>query len=226
MKRKIQIKIFILTIFFILTSLTLSHFSPEKEIKTIQTLPRKPQATLDIEVTKVKTESLSGNINSKKKTITVDFYQLKTDKQNKKIIDESQYNLFIFDNIENLPIFTSKNGKNKDLILRSISNKLYSYTINNTLRKAIDIKYDELPKILYLGVKNKNSGSIEKIYKIDKFKNTPHILENYHSSAEIIAPVKYTGGGGTNFTGAYLINSGGIYPVGVTTTSQIVFSQW
>ena len=230
MKKRVFSSIVLSALFFIIATLSLAHFSPEKEIKTIQTLPRKPHATLDIEVTKIKTESLVASIDSKKKTITVDFYQLKTGKQNRKIVDESQYELFVFDNIDSLPVFTSKSGKSRALALKNATPKLYSYTTNDHLGKAIDIKYDELPKNLYLGVKNKNTNSVEKVYKIDDLKITPYAANNRYQSIGIItSPVLYTGGGGSNFTGAYSLanNTGGAYPISITgSTSKLTYSQY
>ena len=155
MKKYMSVIFFI----FFITSIS-AHFSPEKEIKTIQTLPRKPHATLDIEVTKVKSQEIMGQIDEKSKVITVDFSEILNNQKNKMNIDRSQYEVYPIEDLGVLQ-FT----KNISLFNKIIQNKFQVTKIN----ASISINYENKPEKLYLGIFNKSTNNIDKIYKVNYF---------------------------------------------------------
>lgn len=68
---------------FLFFSLFTIVFSQE-EIMTVETLKRKKEATLDIEVTKIKSIPLLGIIDEENKKIIFDFKELKAEAKRKK----------------------------------------------------------------------------------------------------------------------------------------------
>ena len=72
---------FFVGLFFLITTVSSSHFSPKNEIKTIETIPRKSHSTLDIEITKIKSQYIPGILDKENKNITIDFSNIKNIKR-------------------------------------------------------------------------------------------------------------------------------------------------
>ena len=196
----------VIFIIFFITSIS-AHFSPEKEIKTIQTLPRKPQATLDIEVTKVKSQEITGEIDEKNKVITVDFNEILNSRKNKINIDRSQYEVYP---IEDLGILQF--AKNKSLFNKITQNK-FQVTKTDT---SININYENKPEKLYLGVFNKNTSDVEKVFKLNLEKNIlprASVAKTYTLTNPI-----FIRSGDINLNVQSIGGTQGIYKFGLTST--------
>lgn len=156
----------------------LSSFS-KNEVTTIEALPQREKANLDIEVLKIKTEKITGVIYENEKKIIFDFKDLKKTTEKKKIItDNSNYELFILENLDNAATYMKKNEKFKmnrifeqGVRLRNgekIKLKNISYSlIEQNKEKVLEVSYDLKPETFYLGVINNKTGMIEKIYKAE-----------------------------------------------------------
>lgn len=156
----------------------LSSFS-KNEVTTIEALPQREKANLDIEVLKIKTEKITGVIYENEKKIIFDFKDLKKTTEKKKIItDSSNYELFILENLDNAATYMKKNEKFKmnrifeqGVRLRNgekIKLKNISYSlIEQNKEKVLEVSYDLKPETFYLGVINNKTGMIEKIYKAE-----------------------------------------------------------
>ncbi|MBC2853647.1 hypothetical protein [Cetobacterium sp. 2G large] len=207
MNKKRKINIFILAIFFIISSIISAHFSPEKEIKTIQTLPRKPQANLDIEVTKVKSQEITGQIDEKSKVITVDFSELLNSRKNKMNIDKSQYEIYPIENLENLQYPKSK------FMRSNLNQNKFQVTKSDT---SININYEEKPEKLYLAVFNQNTSNVEKVFKLNLEK---YILPRVSigKTYTLTNPI-FIRSGNTSVNVEGISNTQGIYIFGLTAT--------
>lgn len=162
--------------FFICIFLT--SFS-KNEITTIEALPQREKANLDIEVLKIKTEKITGVIYENEKKIIFDFKDLKKAAEKKKIItDSNNYEIFILENLDNAATYMKKNEKFKmnkifeqGVKLRNgekIKLKNISYSlIEQNREKVLEVSYDLKPETFYLGVINNKTGMIEKIYKAE-----------------------------------------------------------
>ena len=173
-------KIITIIIFLLLSITILSNFSPNKEIKTIETLPRKPQgAVLDIEVIKVKTEEFKDVfIDRESKVIFVDFSNLQNKaKLRSNVADNSQYEVVLTDAIFSTGD-TQLNGKRS--VKASLPKILPYEVIKGEEGKAFKIKYETEPEYLYMTIKNKNTNNIEKIYKSSMKTATPYYIINDH----------------------------------------------
>lgn len=156
---KIKNKLILTFLFISFLNIRASHFSLDNEIKTIQTLPRKPQgATLDIEVTKVKTEKINGFFDEKNKKVVVDFSQKINQKTKDLKIDKNEFDIFIFDNPNDISFFSSTGRKDKRSALTLP--KLYNYKIDENNKNLLKIDYEKKPENLYLGFRNKNTKFI------------------------------------------------------------------
>lgn len=156
----------------------LSSFS-KNEVTTIEALPQREKANLDIEVLKIKTEKITGVIYENEKKIIFDFKDLKKTTEKKKIItDSSNYELFILENLDNAATYMKKNEKFKmnrifeqGVRLRNgekIKLKNISYSlIEQNKEKVLEVSYDLKPETFYLVVINNKTGMIEKIYKAE-----------------------------------------------------------
>lgn len=167
--------------FFICIFLT--SFS-KNEITTIEALPQREKANLDIEVLKIKTEKITGVIYENEKKIIFDFKDLKKAAEKKKIItDSNNYEIFILENLDNAATYMKKNEKFKmnkifeqGVKLRNgekIKLKNISYSlIEQNREKVLEVSYDLKPETFYLGVINNKTGLVEKIYKAEFIENT------------------------------------------------------
>lgn len=164
---KIKNKLILTFLFISFLNIRASHFSPDNEIKTIQTLPRKPQgATLDIEVTKVKTEKINASIDEKNKKIKIDFTDKKNENAKELISEEKQYDIFVFDNPNDISFFSTTGKKDKRSALKLP--KLYDYNVDKKNNNVISINYEEKPETLYVGVRDKSNNKVVKIYNTSK----------------------------------------------------------
>ncbi|MDX8336583.1 hypothetical protein [Candidatus Cetobacterium colombiensis] len=163
---KIKNKLILTFLFISFLNIRASHFSPDNEIKTIQTLPRKPQgATLDIEVTKVKTEKINASIDEKNKKIKIDFTDKKNENAKKLVAEEKQYDIFVFDNPNDISFFSTTGKKDKRSALKLP--KLYDYNVDEKNNNVISINYEEKPETLYVGVRDKSNNEVVKIYNTE-----------------------------------------------------------
>lgn len=166
--------------FFICIFLT--SFS-KNEITTIEALPQREKANLDIEVLKIKTEKITGVIYENEKKIIFDFKDLKKAAEKKKIItDSNNYEIFILENLDNAATYMKKNEKFKmnrvfeqGVKLRNgekIKLKNISYSlIEQNKEKVLEVSYDLKPETFYLGVLNDKNGMVEKIYRAEFIEN-------------------------------------------------------
>lgn len=176
---KIKNKLILTFLFISFLNIRASHFSPDNEIKTIQTLPRKPQgATLDIEVTKVKTEKINASIDEKNKKIKIDFTDKKNENAKELMSEEKQYDIFVFDNPNDISFFSTTGKKDKRSALKLP--KLYDYNVDEKNNNVISINYEEKPEILYIGVRDKSNNEVVKIYntEITPYENYQVIISN------------------------------------------------
>ncbi|MCX3066783.1 hypothetical protein OQE61_04670 [Cetobacterium somerae] len=173
--------------FFICIFLT--SFS-KNELTTIEALPQREKANLDIEVLKIKTEKITGVIYENENKIIFDFKDLKKAAEKKKITtDSNNYELFILENLDNAATYMKKNEKFKmnrifeqGAKLRNgekIKLKNISYSlIEQNREKVLEVSYDLKPETFYLGVINNKTGLVEKIYKAEFIENIKS--DNYH----------------------------------------------
>lgn len=174
--------------FFICIFLT--SFS-KNEVTTIEALPQREKANLDIEVLKIKTEKITGVIYENENKIIFDFKDLKKAAEKKKIVtDSNNYEIFILENLDNAATYMKKNEKFKmnrvfeqGVKLRNgekIKLKNISYSlIEQNREKVLEVSYDLKPETFYLGVINNKTGLVEKIYRAEFIENIK--LDNYHT---------------------------------------------
>lgn len=172
--------------FFICIFLT--SFS-KNEVTTIEALPQREKANLDIEVLKIKTEKITGIIYENEKKIIFDFKDLKKAAEKKKIItDSNNYEIFILENLDTAATYMKKNEKFKmnrvfeqGVKLRNgekIKLKNISYSlIEQNKEKVLEVSYDLKPETFYLGVINNKTGLVEKIYRAE-FTQSSLYLDN------------------------------------------------
>lgn len=162
--------------FFICIFLT--SFS-KNEVTTIEALPQREKANLDIEVLKIKTEKITGVIYENENKIIFDFKDLKKAAEKKRIVtDSNNYEIFILENLDNAATYMKKNEKFKmnrvfeqGAKLRNgekIKLKNISYgLIEQNREKVLEVSYDLKPETFYLGVINNKTGLVEKIYRAE-----------------------------------------------------------
>lgn len=162
---------------FLFFSLFAIVFSQE-EIMTVETLKRKKEATLDIEVTKIKSTPLQGTIDEENKKIIFDFKELKAEAKRKKIrIDENNYDIFLVEKLDKL--WENKNGTRKEIV--QSKNLAYKVSEKNG-EKYLEISYEVKPENIYIGIINKNTKSMEKVFKGElntKITGTSKGIENF-----------------------------------------------
>lgn len=198
--------------FFICIFLT--SFS-NNEVTTIEALPQREKANLDIEVLKIKTEKITGIIYENEKKIIFDFKDLKKAAEKKRIVtDSNNYEIFILENLDNAATYMKKNEKFKmnrvfeqGVKLRNgekIKLKNISYgLINQDREKVLEVSYDLKPETFYLGVLNNKNGMVEKIYRAEftQEKTTAHsntgsisdFTYNISNNGDIIIEPNWTG---------------------------------
>ncbi|MGL5277861.1 MAG: hypothetical protein ACRC8M_02105 [Cetobacterium sp.] len=163
------------------------------ELEKIEALPRRTKpAELNIEVTKIKSESLDNiYFIPSEKALYIDFSNYKSTKDLRDI-DINNYELFISDSIEATSEVTSGSKKTRNYKNRELARSKFEYKItevNGFKKLRIDISKEELPSKIYIGVLDKNTKSIIKIFKGDI-----KILENNAAIEEREVTVYYHNG--------------------------------
>ena len=176
--------------FFICIFLT--SFS-KNEVTTIEALPQREKANLDIEVLKIKTEKITGVIYENENKIIFDFKDLKKAAEKKKIVtDSNNYEIFILENLDNAATYMKKNEKFKmnrvfeqGVKLRNgekIKLKNISYSlIEQNREKVLEVSYDLKPETFYLGVINNKIGLVEKIYRAEFIENKESAYNDFNT---------------------------------------------
>lgn len=193
-------KLFFIIIFSILFSGVIGSSNspdlPEKiapELEQIEALPRRTKpAELNIEVTKIKSEILDNiYFISSEKALYIDFSNYKSAKKLRDI-DVNNYELFISDSIEATSEVTSGGKKTRNYKNRELARSKFEYKVievNGFKKLRIDISKEELPSEIYIGVLDKNTKNIIKIFKGDI-----KILENNVAIEEREVTVYYNNG--------------------------------
>ncbi|WP_407536601.1 hypothetical protein QCB49_12145 (plasmid) [Cetobacterium somerae] len=193
-------KLFFIIIFSILFSGVIGSSNspdlPEKiapELEQIEALPRRTKpAELNIEVTKIKSKILDNiYFISSEKALYIDFSNYKSAKKLRDI-DVNNYELFISDSIEATSEVTSGGKKTRNYKNRELARSKFEYKVievNGFKKLRIDISKEELPSEIYIGVLDKNTKNIIKIFKGDI-----KILENNVAIEEREVTVYYNNG--------------------------------
>ncbi|MGL4652838.1 hypothetical protein [Cetobacterium sp.] len=183
------------------------------EVTTIQALPQREKATLDIEVLKVKTETINGIIYEDEKKVIFDFKDLKKSAEKKRILTDSRdYEIFILENLDNAATYMKNKEKFKmnkvfeqGIKLRNgekIKLKNITYgLVDKDREKVLEVVYNVKPDPFYLGVLNNKTGMIEKIYKTEFIQNPTKLSSgsisdfsySISNSSDIIIEYNYLG---------------------------------
>lgn len=198
---------FFVGLFFLITTVSSSHFSPKNEIKTIETIPRKSHSTLDIEITKIKSQYIPGILDKENKNITIDFSNIKNKKQSKMTIEESNFSLFVTNSLDNLSSYSS----NKSKVNKKIFPKYNFEKIND---KVIKINFEEQPEKLYLIVLNKNTNNIQNIFKVNVEESNLTTITS--RNIFISNPIYLTNNTSTNLSNFYPLNNKGTNSVKIS----------
>ncbi|MCQ8212741.1 hypothetical protein NON08_09445 [Cetobacterium somerae] len=143
----------------------------KNEVTTLEALPKREKANLDIEVLKIKTEKITGVIYEGEKKIIFDFKDLKKAAEKMKlIIDSTSYDIFILENLDNTATYMKKNIEKTKL--KNISYNL----VEKDREKILEVSYDLKPETLYLGIFNNKTRAVEKIYKAEFKKPQVHSI--------------------------------------------------
>lgn len=139
------------------------------ELERIEALPRRTKpAELNIEVTKLKSETLDSiYFSPKEKALYIDFSKY-YNADNFKNIDTNRYELFISDKIENAAFVNSGNNRKQIYKSRETVQERYSHKMvykNNKKLLMIENIQDSSPKNLYLGIFDKNTNQVVKVFK-------------------------------------------------------------
>lgn len=161
----------------------------------IESLPKRERAEMNIEVTKILTEKILASHDEEFKTITLDFKST--------TIDQSLYEIFLFEDLNTLPSYSVSNGKARvgNVIKngaklragsRITSGKLTYFLDRAKSNSTLNIQYDEKPNKIYIGVLNKSTSSVAKIFNVEYdtptlFSNAvPTITSNYKPGSQYI----------------------------------------
>lgn len=138
--------------------------------EVIETLPTRERAEMNIEVTKVFSEKLDALLDESNKEITLNFKEVP--------VDESQFEVFLIENLNSLPSYSVSKGGRKALEVIKNGAKLragskittgkLSYFLDRARgERALKIQYEEKPEKLYLGVLNKSTNTVAKVFSIN-----------------------------------------------------------
>ena len=138
--------------------------------EVIETLPTRERAEMNIEVTKVFSEKLDASLDEINKEITLNFKEVP--------VDESQFEIFFIENLKSLPSYSVSKGGRKALEVIKNGAKLragskittgkLSYFLDRARgERALKIQYEEKPEKLYLGVLNKSTNMVAKVFSIN-----------------------------------------------------------
>lgn len=138
--------------------------------EVIETLPTRERAEMNIEVTKVFSEKLDALLDESNKEITLNFKEVP--------VDESQFEIFLIENLNSLPSYSVSKGGRKALEVikngarlragsKITTGKLSYFLDRSRGERALKIQYEEKPEKLYLGVLNKSTNTIAKVFNIN-----------------------------------------------------------
>lgn len=138
--------------------------------EVIETLPTRERAEMNIEVTKVFSEKLDALLDESNKEITLNFKEVP--------VDESQFEVFLIENLNSLPSYSVSKGGRKALEVikngaklragsKITSGKLSYFLDRARGERALKIQYEEKPEKLYLGVLNKSTNTVAKVFSIN-----------------------------------------------------------
>lgn len=155
--------------------------------EVIETLPTRERAEMNIEVTKVFSEKLDALLDESNKEITLNFKET--------TIDESQFEVFLIENLNTLPSFSvSKGGRRALEVIKNgaklragskITTGKLSYFLDRAKgKKALKIQYEEKPEKLYLGVLNKSTNTVAKVFSINYDTPTTYAKVNISLTGE------------------------------------------
>lgn len=161
--------------------------NPKAEITTVKTKERRTApAELNIEVKKVKSTDLAGNINLEKKEISFDLSETGINAEASKIITKDKL-IHVTKELETYPSVATTNGRKKwsNILEKYKTAKRTGKAVENDgltaelvevseegkeLKKELKVGYTEEnpPSDIYIGILNKNNYELEKIYKYGK----------------------------------------------------------
>ncbi|MGL5903100.1 MAG: hypothetical protein ACRCZO_10490, partial [Cetobacterium sp.] len=138
--------------------------------EVIESLPTREKAEMNIEVTKIFTEKIVASHDEDLKTITLDFKNSS--------VDQSLYEIFLFEDLNTLPSYSVSNGRGRvfDVIkngakLRAgskvTSGKLTYFLDRAKSTPTLNIQYEEKPNKIYIGVLNKSTNNVAKIFYVE-----------------------------------------------------------
>lgn len=138
------------------------------ELEKIESLGRKPKAELNIEITKIKSESLNEvYIDKKNKNIYVDFSKkIEKSKLKARAVDEveKKYNIYVSPKIQSYgEVVKGAARKARSNNSNSINYEIAQYGGKEVLK----IPYENEPENLYITVMNEANTEILKIYSLD-----------------------------------------------------------
>ena len=151
--------------------------NPEKEVTSTETIKRhKEKAELNITITKIKSEAIKMNHDSKKKKIFFTLDRNNVKRNDGKIRLEATDRVFVAERLEEVPSISTTNGRkkinglkrqNKSLDTGVIKDGNLTWTVQDSrsidTSKAVTIDYTSFPSDIYVGITDKDYN-IKKIF--------------------------------------------------------------
>lgn len=166
---------------------TIVKDNPKAEVTTVKTKERRTSpAELNIEVKKLNSLNLTGSLNKVNKEIVFDLSESGVNNEASKIITSDKV-IHVTKELETYPSIATTNGRKKwSNVLEKyktakrtgkavendgLTSELVEISVeDNEVKKELKIGYtgEEEPRELYIGVLNKNTYELEKVYKYEK----------------------------------------------------------
>ena len=151
--------------------------NPEKAVTSTETIKRhKEKAELNITITKIKSEAIKMNHDSKKKKIFFTLDRNNVKRSDGKIRLEATDRVFVTERLEEVPSISTTNGRkkinglkrqNKSLDTGVIKDGNLTWTVQDSrsidISKAVTIDYTSFPNNIYVGITDKDYN-IKKIF--------------------------------------------------------------
>ena len=151
--------------------------NPEKAVTSTETIKRhKEKAELNITITKIKSEAIKMNHDSKKKKIFFTLDRNNVKRSDGKIRLEATDRVFVAERLEEVPSISTTNGRkkinglkrqNKSLDTGVIKDGNLTWTVQDSrsidTSKAVTIDYTSFPSDIYVGITDKDYN-IKKIF--------------------------------------------------------------
>lgn len=192
--------------------------------EVIETLPTRERAEMNIEVTKVFSEKLDALLDESNKEITLNFKEVP--------VDESQFEVFLIENLNSLPSYSVSKGGRKALEVIKNGAKLragskittgrLSYFLDRARgERALKIQYEEKPEKLYLGVLNKSTNTVAKVFSINYDTPTTYggTIEHFYNGLANETEMKFEDNG--NF-----VDSTKFYPITHSSSIDIAMDNY